>query len=262
MWEALHAGLEWLDDVDLMLSPTRHTAALLAEWKERFRFPWRIELMPWPVNVERFPFRRRYYCSQFVYVHGSGGAPAITRDDTPTHFRRKGLATLLAAAREVPDIPILVYGFPSDMSGASASVAFRPHPLDNSLLYNEGDVCVQPSHWEGLGLPLLECQAAGMPLVTTDAPPMNEHRPLALIPAVERPAFLSEDLCITAAQIQPDDLARVMRRLYGRSMFFASGRARRFIVREHNWRTARVKLLSSIAKLVSAGRTDTLAPVY
>ncbi len=36
------------------------------------------------------------------------------------------------------------------------------------------DVCLAPSRWEGLGLPLYEAIAFGMPAITNDAPPMNE----------------------------------------------------------------------------------------
>jgi 1,2-diacylglycerol 3-alpha-glucosyltransferase len=36
------------------------------------------------------------------------------------------------------------------------------------------DVCLSPSRWEGLGLPLYEAIAVGMPTITNDSPPMNE----------------------------------------------------------------------------------------
>jgi glycosyltransferase involved in cell wall biosynthesis len=36
------------------------------------------------------------------------------------------------------------------------------------------DVCVTPSRWEGLGLPLYEATAFAMPIVVNDNPPMNE----------------------------------------------------------------------------------------
>jgi glycosyltransferase involved in cell wall biosynthesis len=36
------------------------------------------------------------------------------------------------------------------------------------------DVCLTPSRWEGLGLPLYEATAFGMPILTNDDPPMNE----------------------------------------------------------------------------------------
>jgi 1,2-diacylglycerol 3-alpha-glucosyltransferase len=36
------------------------------------------------------------------------------------------------------------------------------------------DVCVSPSRWEGLGVPLYEATGFGMPIITNDNPPMNE----------------------------------------------------------------------------------------
>ena len=36
------------------------------------------------------------------------------------------------------------------------------------------DVCLAPARWEGLGLPLFEAIAFGQPVITNDAPPMNE----------------------------------------------------------------------------------------
>ena len=36
------------------------------------------------------------------------------------------------------------------------------------------DVSISPSRWEGLGLPLYEAVAFGMPTITNDDPPMNE----------------------------------------------------------------------------------------
>jgi 1,2-diacylglycerol 3-alpha-glucosyltransferase len=36
------------------------------------------------------------------------------------------------------------------------------------------DVCITPSRWEGLGLPLYEAMAFGQPVITNDDPPMSE----------------------------------------------------------------------------------------
>lgn len=41
-------------------------------------------------------------------------------------------------------------------------------------LYGLGDVSVSPSRLEGLGLPIAEALASGLPVITTDAPPMRE----------------------------------------------------------------------------------------
>lgn len=41
-------------------------------------------------------------------------------------------------------------------------------------LFSGCHVCLAPSRWEGLGLHLYEAAAFGMPIITSDAPPMNE----------------------------------------------------------------------------------------
>jgi glycosyltransferase involved in cell wall biosynthesis len=42
-------------------------------------------------------------------------------------------------------------------------------------LYHMGKVLLFPTKLEGLGLPLFEALASGMPVIATDAPPMNEY---------------------------------------------------------------------------------------
>jgi glycosyltransferase involved in cell wall biosynthesis len=243
-WEWLHPGLVWLEHVDGMLCPTRHTADLLTSWKERFRFRWRIDCVPWPVDTERFCHRPRRVCERFVFVNGSGGVQASAPDVGPGGLRRKGLEVLLTAARLAPDIRVIIYASRHQNGQKLSNVDWRPLPGDNRLLYCDGDVCVQPSHWEGLGLPLLECQASGMPLITTGAPPMNEHRALVDIPVFrEQSVYLGTELCLPAALIRPEELAAVLRSVHGRRIAGDSRRARRFVAREHSWQVAGPRIL-------------------
>jgi 1,2-diacylglycerol 3-alpha-glucosyltransferase len=46
--------------------------------------------------------------------------------------------------------------------------------LDHLRRVASCDVCVTPSRWEGLGLPLYEATAFGMPIIVNDNRPMNE----------------------------------------------------------------------------------------
>jgi glycosyltransferase involved in cell wall biosynthesis len=49
------------------------------------------------------------------------------------------------------------------------------HPrLSYLQRFADCDVCLAISRWEGLGLPLYEAIAFGMPVITNDVPPMNE----------------------------------------------------------------------------------------
>jgi 1,2-diacylglycerol 3-alpha-glucosyltransferase len=54
-------------------------------------------------------------------------------------------------------------------------IELEDRPTDEHLRQFAGcDVCLSPSRWEGLGLPLYEAVAFGMPSITNDSPPMNE----------------------------------------------------------------------------------------
>ena len=253
-WEWLHAGMEWLEDVDLMLCPTRYTGQLLSDWKTKFQFTWAVEVVPWPIDTGSFDFRQRTVCRKFVFVNGSGGASAASGETSSVVMQRKGLEVLVEAARRVPHIPVIVYAQSKDIGSTPPNVQCRPAPKHNIELYHHGDVCIQPSHWEGLGLPLLECQASGMPLITTDLPPMNEHQPLAAIPAEVEAVFLDSELCIPAARIDSEALADVLHSVHGRDITDASLESRKFIEREHDWPTAKPRILDCILRHAGAAR--------
>ena len=54
-------------------------------------------------------------------------------------------------------------------------IELEDRPTDEHLRqFASCDVCLSPSRWEGLGLPLYEAVAFGMPSITNDSPPMNE----------------------------------------------------------------------------------------
>jgi 1,2-diacylglycerol 3-alpha-glucosyltransferase len=54
-------------------------------------------------------------------------------------------------------------------------IELEDRPTDEHLRqFAACDVCLSPSRWEGLGLPLYEAVAFGMPSITNDSPPMNE----------------------------------------------------------------------------------------
>ncbi len=54
-------------------------------------------------------------------------------------------------------------------------IELEDRPTDEHLRqFASCDVCLSPSRWEGLGLPLYEAVAFGIPSITNDSPPMNE----------------------------------------------------------------------------------------
>jgi glycosyltransferase involved in cell wall biosynthesis len=248
-WEWLAPYMDWLPFVDRMICPTAMADRMLRRWRQASGFAWDVAHVPWPIDPARFPFRRRERCRRFLFVNGGAGAPGRRPDGSRTPYRRKGMHLIAATARLLPGIQFLVYSQFRDLPPMPANVEVRRPPADNAALYRDGDVCVQPSHWEGLGLQMLECQAAGLPLVTTDAPPMNEHRPFRAVPAAEtETVFLNGEEPIESQLVRPEDLAAVLASIYDTDIRDASEQARAYIERERSWARAR----DTIAALLPA----------
>jgi len=249
MWELACLQADWLRLCDLMVCTTRFAYELLCDWKRRFDFGWKVVELPWPIDTGRFRFRRRTRCERFLFVNGTGGCGAFRGDGKPVTYRRKGMEILLPAARLLRPIPFLVYSQVEPDLPIPDNVELRLPPDSNSLLYAEADICVQPSRWEGLGLQMLECQAAGLPLVTTEAPPMNEYRPLRTVPAREtEPLWILGRHAMTSHNVAPEDLAATLKALYRTDISEASRRARSFIEEEHSWEKALPLLIRALAR--------------
>ncbi|MCW2635564.1 MAG: hypothetical protein JWQ99_1931 [Blastococcus sp.] len=101
---------------------------------------------------------------------------------------RKGLDVLLdALARpEAPDVPLLVVGQPGwgsvDVAGRAEELGIggrvrllgRLEDADLAVVLQRAAVLAAPSRAEGFGLPVLEAMAAGVPVVSSDAPALVE----------------------------------------------------------------------------------------
>jgi hypothetical protein len=69
-----------------------------------------------------------------------------------------------------------------------------------------------------------------MPLITTDAPPMNEYQPLVTVPVSGTEAvLLCQDQPISSQLMKAEDLAQLLDRMFETDISEASLRARRFI---------------------------------
>jgi 1,2-diacylglycerol 3-alpha-glucosyltransferase len=100
--------------------------------------------------------------------------------------KRKPFEEIVAAFVRVrdPRLRLLIRGQVDRKAGKLADAAggdervvieLEDRPTGDHLRqFASCDVCLSPSRWEGLGLPLYEALAFGMPAITNDSPPMNE----------------------------------------------------------------------------------------
>ncbi len=248
MWEWVQPDLQWLQFVDLMICPTLHTYRLMDDWTRRYGFGWKTVYVPWPVDAGRFAFRQREVCQEFLFVNGWGGGEAHRPDGSPVAYHRKGLELIIAAARLAPDLRFVVRSLTPLAFELPNNVRVAPALRDNAGIYDEGDVCVQPSHYEGLGLQLLECQAAGMPLVTTAGPPMNEANPWRTIPTCGQEVVNVGGGFITAELMTPETLVATLRPLVGTDIRGASKQSRMYVETERNWDAARRSILAELVR--------------
>jgi glycosyltransferase involved in cell wall biosynthesis len=147
------------------------------------------------------------------------------------------------AAREPGPLPLWCIG-PAPNAAATAALARVPRAgqvhfignLDNTVLqaaYSHARAFLLPSLAEGFGWPLIEAQACGCPVITTDEPPMNEVAGAAAcyLPRLKRGAQIdawaaqgAEMLCNVLAE---DGAERTQRMQAGQSWArrFDHGRA-------------------------------------
>lgn len=136
-----------------------------------------------PFEIEQFHFTPRTQARRFLHVMGYGAK--YNRRQT-----REVVAGFLEA--DLPGATLTVhclqdwrveYGNPKD-----PRVTFRRQLIaDQRAIYDGFDVLVQPCSYAGFGLPLLEAQACGLPVITTNATPMREQvtDPVALVPVAK-----------------------------------------------------------------------------
>jgi glycosyltransferase involved in cell wall biosynthesis len=148
---------------DKIVCPNRY-----CQWAVRkFGFENTVHLT-WPVDVLHLPERIiSGPAKAFVHIAGKIGL-----DD-----RKATLLTLEAFHRaRNPNISLVVRSqapLPSQIDDPRIQYDIGNIPNYQDL-YREGDVFIQSSKAEGLGLSILEPIACGLPVLTTNYPPMNE----------------------------------------------------------------------------------------
>lgn len=178
-------NLEWISDrpgwwtdlraADTIVAKTRHTVRAL----EGAGLP-NVTFVPWSIPLPIEAPRPTEPPVSFFHSAGFGGAhdpknpeavlAAFTDALGGSDAARLVFKTQLPAKARKTPLDLAPYGSVPNLEIIQADLPYA----EMLALSRAADVAVYPSRAEGFGLPLLESLTLGVPVITTDAPPMNE----------------------------------------------------------------------------------------
>jgi glycosyltransferase involved in cell wall biosynthesis len=116
---------------------------------------------------------------RFIHNAGYGGAQwrkntlAVVEAFQAACLKNKNIILLLKTQRPIREYPEKIRKIIND-NGRIRVIEKDLRLGDLIELYRSAHVSILPSKWEGIGIPFIESLALGLPVITIDAPPMNE----------------------------------------------------------------------------------------
>lgn len=215
----------WPRDVDLTLCPTK-------DCYDQFKDLIECLHVPWPVDTNRFEFRQRSKVEKFVFINGHGGIHG-----------RKGADVVRRAKELWPEMPLIVHS-QHPIPGLT-DAAVKDYML-NSSVYKEGDILINPSKVDGLGLQRLEALACGMPVISTDAAPWIESPTIGRIECDVTTKRLGRT--VNWYEPKPESLVRICQELLGEDITLESQEVRKW-AEENSWEK-RAEYISNLIRSV------------
>lgn len=190
--------------------------------------------IPVPVDLDRLPFRERRKAERFVTVYGHGG-----------QGDRRSIVQIMEAWRlmgaEAPPLLIRAQKVIKELEGSlphNVTVHFE-NLSKASDLYANADVAVLPSKYEGVGLSLIEAQACGLPVITTNMEPMRSIAPDYLVSGEVGKIEIMQDHWVATCTANPGSLAAKVKSLLHQDISEASKTARFRVQEKYSWAVLR-----------------------
>jgi len=200
-------------------------------------------LLSVPADTKRLIFRQRTKAEVFTSVYGYGG-PKDRRSipEIMEAWKRMGPTAPKLTIRTQK--PLDEWKTPPP-NGVSIQLGNAPEPAD---LYKSGDVALQPSRYEGVGVSLVEAQACGMPVIAINAEPMRDIVCGPLIP-VERTVKISiMGKPVTSNVPTVKGLVDIVTSLRGKDISELSRNSRKFAEEKFSWAVLRDRWIEALSK--------------
>ncbi len=207
-----------------LLCPVKCTFDLLK--KNGFK---NIRFIRWGIDNKtfkpaRFQARRKV---KFIHNAGHGGVEwrkntfAVVDAFSKANMRNPDIRLVLKSQNPIREYPDAVRYLIS--KNRNITVIDRDLSMSELIkLYKSCNVSLLPSKWEGIGIPFIESLSLGLPVITVDAPPMNEwvrHGYNGFAARVSSwEARRDKELLVKAAVVDDDDYSRCIVLLSNRAL--------------------------------------------
>jgi len=163
---------EWKEHMNLydaVLCSTKRAYAQVKEVCHAYYIGWGVD-----TELFRPPLRE----PEYTFFHNAGWLGINFRKMTPAV-----IAAFDAVSKLMPDVSLFVHSQAKiellppivvDIINNNHRITYYVGTVPAPGLYHKGKILVFPSKLEGLGLPLFEGLSCGLPVIATNAPPMNE----------------------------------------------------------------------------------------
>jgi glycosyltransferase involved in cell wall biosynthesis len=200
-------------------------------------------LIPVPVDTDRLPFKERKKAETFVSVYGYGGPQ-----------NRRSIPEIVEAWRKLGSIPpklvIKAQKSVDEVKGIlvpnnlTVELGNTPEPAD---LYKTGDIALQPSRYEGVGVSLVEAQACGMPVIAVNAEPMKDIVCGPLIPVEKAMKIAIMGKALTSNLPSVKGIVDIVNSLKGKDISELSRKARTFAEEKFSWKALRDRWIDTLS---------------
>jgi len=159
-----------------LLCPVRCTELLLKKLRLK-----NTKFIRWGIDNDIFYPKTKAIRTPIRYIHNAGYGGIEWRKNTLAAVEAFNIASrhnkdmkfILKTQKPIKEFPPRVAYLAS--KNRNIVVNNKNMKLNELIgLYRSCHVSILPSKWEGIGIPFIESLALGLPVITTDAPPMNE----------------------------------------------------------------------------------------
>jgi glycosyltransferase involved in cell wall biosynthesis len=163
---------EWKHDIglyDVVMCSTLRTYNLVKNICSAYYIGWGVDTDLFKPNNEE---------PEFTFFHNAGWLGINYRKMTPAV-----IAAFDSISRVLPNFNLFIHSqvklemlppVVTDIVRKNPNIVFHEETVPAPGLYHKGKIMLFPTKLEGLGLPLFEALSSGLPVITTNAPPMNE----------------------------------------------------------------------------------------